>query len=543
MERYPIIYIRGYAGGTAGIDNQVDDPFYGFNEGATHIRVDGNGDPRFYQFEGPMLRLLIDHDYKLLVHGDQEAYLRTAEDGAIVDDSIWVYRFYDQAATTFAAPPHRSVAQRVYSSIHQRVTSDGFDIEDAALGLYDLIDLVRRKTGADKVILVAHSMGGLVARCMMQKVCQEQKRTPARELVTKFFTYGTPHGGIVFGSGVLNWLEETVGPAGADIFAPEKMYGYLTPGKTFGDEPRNGEFDPQDLAGVLDTDDVFCLIGTNPKDYGPSKVVVGPKSDGLVRIENAYVRKANRAFVYRSHSGRYGEVNSEEGYQNLRRFLFGRWTVKVGLDGLATLPDDRGGDDHVTWQADLRLSIRGLPVVLSEQRADQYCPIQLDDELRRLGDSPDHPVPLLSTFLLDPASVADVAGAEVRHKGRARYSLVLRVSKLAQRNSIFDFSDHLEQVFDWADSLIVDVGPNQAQTGIEAFTAWNSSIGGAIDTFEPITQGLKDAGRQNTPVPTEQSDGRWRFGVPLPEVARKLEIFGDDARLTFEITDREVPAR
>ncbi|NED59759.1 hypothetical protein G3I15_02335, partial [Streptomyces sp. SID10244] len=211
---------------------------------------------------------------------------------------------------------------------------------------------------------------------------------------------------------------------------------------------------------------------TNPKDYGPSKAVVGPKSDGLVRIENAYVRKAHRAFVYRSHSGRYGEVNSEEGYQNLRRFLFGRWTVKVGLDGLAALPDSRDGDDHVTWQADLRLSIRGLPVVLSEQRADQYCPIQLDDELRRLGDSPDHPVPLLSTFLLDPALAAGDTGDQVRHGGRARYSLVLRVSKLIQRDGLFNYRDHLEQVFDWADTLIVDVGPNTAQTGIEAFTAW-----------------------------------------------------------------------
>ena len=34
MNRLPIIYIRGYAGSTAGIDAQVDDPFYGFNKGA-----------------------------------------------------------------------------------------------------------------------------------------------------------------------------------------------------------------------------------------------------------------------------------------------------------------------------------------------------------------------------------------------------------------------------------------------------------------------------------------------------------------------------
>ena len=100
MQPYPIIYIRGYAGPTAGIDSQVDDPFYGFNEGSTHIRVDGDGDPRFYQFEGPMLRLLIDHDYELLVHGNQGAYLRNARERTVAPNSIWVYRFYDQAATT-----------------------------------------------------------------------------------------------------------------------------------------------------------------------------------------------------------------------------------------------------------------------------------------------------------------------------------------------------------------------------------------------------------------------------------------------------------
>lgn len=31
----PIIYVRGYAGPTSGVDAQVDDPFYGFNKGAT----------------------------------------------------------------------------------------------------------------------------------------------------------------------------------------------------------------------------------------------------------------------------------------------------------------------------------------------------------------------------------------------------------------------------------------------------------------------------------------------------------------------------
>jgi len=78
---------------------------------------------------------------------------------------------------------------------------------------------------------------------------------------------------------------------------------------------------------------VFCLVGTNRSDYqvaeGLSRTFVGHGSDGLVHIENAVVcgvkpgeppRQAAKAFVYRSHSGFYGIVNSEEGYQNLTRF-------------------------------------------------------------------------------------------------------------------------------------------------------------------------------------------------------------------------------
>ncbi|WP_426623421.1 hypothetical protein ACPPVW_12380 [Leifsonia sp. McL0607] len=45
MNELPIVYCRGYAGPTSQIDSTVNDPFYGFNEGATHTRVNGDGDP------------------------------------------------------------------------------------------------------------------------------------------------------------------------------------------------------------------------------------------------------------------------------------------------------------------------------------------------------------------------------------------------------------------------------------------------------------------------------------------------------------------
>ena len=94
----------------------------------------------------------------------------------------------------------------------------------------------------------------------------------------------------------------------------------------------NGTFDPQRF---------FCLVGTNHKDYevagGMSRRLAGEMSDGLVKIENAVVAGAPRAFVHRSHSGPYGIVNSEEGYQNLVRFLFGNVRI-TGILEVEELP-------------------------------------------------------------------------------------------------------------------------------------------------------------------------------------------------------------
>ena len=549
MKRFPIIYVRGYAGSTAGIDAQVDDPFYGFNRGSTHVRVGGDGDPMFYQFEGPLLRLMSEENYRLLVGGDQQQYLEEAPDASLPEASLWVYRFYDQAATTFVVPPPEGLVQRFWGGLRRRVTAEGFDIEDAALGLYSLIEKVLVKTGSERVILVAHSMGGLVVRCMVQKVCAQPGRVPARQLVAKFFTYGTPHGGIDFELGILDWVQQAFGPAGADIFAPAKMYGYLTPGKRLGDLPRKGsDWDPQRVdAEVLPPEDIFCLIGTDPQDYGLAKAVVGPKSDGLVRIERAYVRGAHRAYVYKSHSGSYGEVNSEEGYQNLRRFLFGRWSVSVAFRGLPPYPRDMDQlpeeDRWPVWQAETRLAIRGVSVVMSEQQAAHWCPIQINEELARHVDSADTPVPLVSTFLLDPGHEAMLRAERhederaLRHDGRLRHALSLRVFKLVERRGGFRFAEHLEQLADWSDSLIVDVGPNSTGDGVQAFVAWNSEVAGPHDELDPITEGLPPERRG--PSPFTRADGRWTCRVDLPPVARALPVLGPDAHLVIEVTDRE----
>jgi pimeloyl-ACP methyl ester carboxylesterase len=531
MDKLPVVYVRGYAGATTGIDTAVDDPFYGFNSGGTHVRVDGDGSPTFYQFEGPMLRLMIDEGYQLLVRGGQDAYLKSIADGGLsnAQASIWVYRFYDTAADTFNAPPKRPFLDGLFHHVETQVSAPGFNIEVAATGLYDFIKEILAKTGAPKVNLVAHSMGGLVARCMLQKISQtpdgDQPRTPGAELVDRFFTYATPHGGIVFTAGALNQLEQVVGPAGSAIFSPPNMYGYLTKGAKWGDEPPPG-WDPRAVPPeIFDPDRIFCLVGTDPQDYGLSRVVVGPQSDGLVRIPDAQLTNpdTHRAYVYRSHSGRYGIVNSEEGYQNLRRFLFGRYQVAIrfgGLDIASTGADTaEDADADAKWQADLRMSVRGLPVVMDEQLAAHYCPIELTAELAAQA-GPAGLVPLTSVFLLTPGSGQGPVPT------RCRFALQLRVFRVVERSGFFDFSYHLEQIADWDDTLIADIGyPDDAATTGEpqVWAAWNSAVSGVLAKTDPIQdKSLELAGTG--------------YEIQLPETARA--ILGASSTLCFTVTER-----
>jgi hypothetical protein len=57
------------------------------------------------------------------------------------------------------------------------------------------------------------------------------------------------------------------------------------------------------------------------------------------------------------------------------------------------------------------LAIRGLPVLVHEQSAAHFCPVQI--EHWKEGNPIDTPVPLLTTFLSSHAPRPRVAGREV----------------------------------------------------------------------------------------------------------------------------------
>ncbi|MEP7331910.1 MAG: hypothetical protein ABI692_07450 [Terracoccus sp.] len=86
----------------------------------------------------------------------------------------------------------------------------------------------------------------------------------------------------------------------------------------------------------------------------------------------------------------------------------------------------------------------------------------------------------MSTFLPERTGDATAAAQPNADGQLCRYVVTLRVSKVVQANNAFDFTDHLEGVPDWTDSLVVDVGPTSTG-GLGAFTGWNSTIPGALD--------------------------------------------------------------
>ena len=486
---FPIVYVRGFAATQSDINSTVDDPFYGFSVGSTHIRVGAQGEPVPFFFESPLVRLMSEHGYIDAFHGP----IQTAEDDEPNVDrwrTVWIYRYYDPTADTYTWKPNR------------------LTIEDAARQLRDLIITIKKQTGAPMVHLVAHSMGGLVCRSLLQKIYPEEDEDPEKN-VSRFFTYATPHGGIQLRSGLgfLEKVRDFFGPFDSDTFGPDRMYAFLTPGKT----PKAkapASFDPRSDTGEFDLDRVFCAVGTNANDYdvaaGLSKTSVGPQSDGLVQIEAAYVQGAHRAYVHRCHSGRYGIVNSEEAFQNLERFLFGTIQAIVSLQDIIKLP----ASTEKSFQLDLKVAVRGLPVFMNERTRSHYCPIVLND-FDKL--TPGKPVSLFTQFLNSNRSASG--------DGTCRFAISFGLYAFDVVDGKVDYSLKLHGLPNWFDTLLVDV--KLEEDSAPSLTAWWTA---------------PEPDRQVDPKLRKIPAGGWAAEIPLPEgIARSL--LGPDASLKIEAYD------
>lgn len=376
---HPIIYVRGYAMSQGEIDATSADPFCGFNVGSTVYRAvaDRSRTPRKFVFESPLVRLASDFGYRDVYEGGYDivdADWNNDGEQVLSSRSIVIHRYYDEASSLFGGGPRPP-------------------IEAFARALGELIVRVRDLVCANRAngiapddfrcYLVAHSMGGLVCRALLQNDALDEHGACA--FVDKFFTYATPHNGIeLAGFNVPSWL----GKADMDNFNRKRMAEYLDLKDVY---EKTGRVDwmPEDR---MPAERVFCLVGTNRQDYdvalGASRTFVGHGSDGLVRIENATLTalradgsagaECAKAFVYRAHSGTYGIVNSEDAYQNLVRFLFGdvRVDIHVDLDDVR-LPDpvrqaqEAGRQVDALYQIEMFAAPRGKLWYLTRRMAEE----------------------------------------------------------------------------------------------------------------------------------------------------------------------------
>ena len=414
--------------------------------------------PRKYIFASPVVRLASDFGYAD-VFSDGRDIMDEDWGESLPRRSMIIYRYYDPASTlvgTGETPP----------------------IQEFAKGLSALIarirDLVvknpKNHVSAEtfRCYLVAHSMGGLVCRAFLQN--PELDPAGTRKHVDKFFTYATPHNGIEMGGkNVPSWLTAN------DIsnFSRKSMADYLALDELFQRTERVDWIPEQQFP----SERVFCLIGTDRSDYeaaqGLSRTFVGHGSDGLVRIENALVcgvrpdglpsAPTAKAFVYRSHSGYFGIVNSEESYQNLARFLFGDIRVDIWLDveEIRLPPEvareaEAGKAIDALYQFEVLASPRGKLWYLTRRIAeeDSVACLRHEDWTKTAA----RPYSLyLSTVFLDRDARVDLTRPSLA------YSMTLgaRVPDYEVERRLW-LNEHYEGGYLFRDSVVIEIFPPQA---------------------------------------------------------------------------------
>lgn len=424
---HPIIYLRGYAATMGAIEATVATPYMGFNLGSTKLRQDHGGRIIPFVFESPLVRLMKDEGYTDAFRDGDEPKPGTPMPAR----SVWIFRYYEESSESLGTGERRRIpgyAEQLRAFILR--VRDHVCGDDAA------------ERAKFKVNLVAHSMGGLIARCYLQNICHHGARDadgqsdagrnvelgltnlPVDPLVDKVFTYGTPHNGIDVAGGRFNAPD--LGPLdGLHVsnFNRDDMREYLDLLDANGDERPELEGRVDTLDGKFPVERFFCFVGTNHKDYSVARKGIGGLSDGLVLIRNASVDAAPRAYAYRSHSGDYGLVNSEEGYQCLRRFLFGdvRVDVRLFVDEItypraiqdkideAAEDDDDPPDIRCAYNFEAAAKVRGGGTVLSERRVSQGSAIRRTEEHMAAGK----PIHLFSGHLMKKARTDAQGGKEL----------------------------------------------------------------------------------------------------------------------------------
>ncbi|ETX16710.1 hypothetical protein OCH239_00640 [Roseivivax halodurans JCM 10272] len=247
------------------------------------------------------------------------------ERGIDMRRTLWVFRYYDLGSRTFDT--YRQALMRAIELIQ---------------------DSVALQTGTREAVnVIAHSMGGLIARDTLQLGYKTTKA--AHAAINKLVTLGTPHQGIAFQRlPRLDWLGLSAEDE-LEAFNPE----------TQADAGRPGSF--KNLARSFDPRRLLCIVGTNYRDYmrisslanrfsplpGEGGLLYN-RSDGLVKHSAAQIPGAYRTFVHKTHGGYNSLVTARESCEVAMRFLFGNTRMRVFLERAEVRQkSDRFGRDEV----------------------------------------------------------------------------------------------------------------------------------------------------------------------------------------------------
>jgi hypothetical protein len=367
---YPIVYVRGYAMTPSERQDTFNDTYYGFS--ATSVEKREAPPPRHFEvdvFEGQLIRLM-----KMKQYGYADSANTGLQDfSGNPSRSLWVCRFYDEdqhSQETRQIPDHaEDLRKLVCEQIPARLKECKVD-----LGPNDQ---------DYKVILIAHSMGGLVCRTLIQNLLPSKNQNPKR-WVHRLVTLGTPHKGIDLGhvpDFIENMATSWLNVFGSKIFETKNMLRYLKlPPKGY---EANSLGDP-DNELTFPVKRCLSIIGSDYRSYGVVKALTGAFSDGLVKQDRAYVvagpkpakdtpylpeRMCYWANIHRAHSGYRGIVNSYESYENIQRFLFGDTRIEVALEDIA-ISSTAGEGERLYYDFEFAYSIRNTGVYLHRRQQD-----------------------------------------------------------------------------------------------------------------------------------------------------------------------------
>jgi len=241
--------------------------------------------------------------------------------------TVWVYRYYDFRFR---------------------------DIPFYAAQLERLIAMVEAVTGATGVNLICHSMGGLVARYLLQRIYKTQD--VSHQHVNKWVTLGTPHRGIEF------QVLKDLSLGELEVFNRNR----LEDATEFFGQPL------EDISPCFDPRRLLCVIGTSWRTYAVGASVALNQlaswlqgqdqncSDGLVKQECAALKDAHRAYVHKCHGGSDSLITSREAFELSTRFFFGDICVQVRAVSAAINPDrEQGHGDLASLFGSLAAALRG----------------------------------------------------------------------------------------------------------------------------------------------------------------------------------------